>query len=347
MTGKTTICIDAIINQKNKDVVCIYCFVGRSYSALHKVVEVLKAKGALDYTIIVVAHAACSSGEQYLSPYTACALGEYFMDQGKDVFIVYDDLSKHAWAYRQLSLLLERPPGREAYPGDIFYLHSQLMERAGKYSPEFGGGSMTFFPIVETIQGEVTGYVPSNLISMTDGQIYLNTTLFNSGTRPAIDLSLSVSRIGNKVQSKAMKELSSMLRLEYVRYMDLLKLTRFKTTVSDDVSNRLRQGNVMTGLFVQTNNEPYPFAKQIILLYALKRTILGLLSIDDLKRFKQDILKFAENKYPRLIRLLNETKELSPEVTKSLDGCLISFFKEKDIYLEQGSHENKDEESYM
>ena len=251
MTGKTTIGIDAIINQKGKNVVCIYCCIGRSHSSIEKVVESLKINDALEYTITVVAQALNSSGEQSWATSTSCALGEYFMDHGRDVLVVFDDMTKHAWAYRQLSLLMERPPGRNAYPGDIFYVQSQLIERAARYSPEFQGGSMTFLPIVDTIQGDVTGYIPSNLISMTDGQIYLDTALFNSGTRPAIDMGLSGSRIGNKVQCPIIKELSSTLRLEYLRYNELLKVTRFKANVSPEVGKRLRAGEVLVQIFTQ------------------------------------------------------------------------------------------------
>ena len=329
MTGKTSICTDAILNQKNKDVICVYCCIGRTYSSLLKIVELLKGKGALDYTIVVAAHAASPGGEQYLAPYTACALGEYFMDNGKDVFIVFDDLTKHAWAYRQLSLLLERPPGRDAYPGDIFYLHSQLMERAGQYSPEFGGGSMTFFPIVDTLQGDVTGYIPSNLISMTDGQIYMNTSLFNSGFKPAIDLGLSVSRVGNKVQCSAVKELSGMLRLEYVRYNELLKITRFKASVSESVNQRLREGEALTQFFTQMNNEPSPLELQIILLYALRRKILAVLARGEIDYFKKNIYGFMREKFPNVVREVGDKKELTPELRRGLDDAFLAFFKDK------------------
>ena len=329
MTGKTSICTDAILNQKDKDVICVYCCIGRTYSSLLKIVELLKGKGALDYTIVVAAHAASPGGEQYLAPYTACALGEYFMDNGKDVFIVFDDLTKHAWAYRQLSLLLERPPGRDAYPGDIFYLHSQLMERAGQYSPEFGGGSMTFFPIVDTLQGDVTGYIPSNLISMTDGQIYMNTSLFNSGFKPAIDLGLSVSRVGNKVQCSAVKELSGMLRLEYVRYNELLKITRFKASVSESVNQRLREGEALTQFFTQMNNEPSPLELQIILLYALRRKILAVLARGEIDYFKKNIYGFMREKFPNVVREVGDKKELTPELRRGLDDAFLAFFKDK------------------
>ncbi|MCX5703499.1 MAG: F0F1 ATP synthase subunit alpha, partial [Candidatus Omnitrophica bacterium] len=207
LTGKTTVALDAILNQKGKDVICIYCCIGKPYSSLLKTLDILKENDAFKYTIVVSAVASVSTGEQYLAPYTACVLGEYFMYKGKDVFVIFDDLTKHAWTYRQISLLLERAPGREAYPGDIFYVHSQLVERAGYLKPELGGGSMTFFPIVEILQGDVTGYISTNLISMTDGQLYFSTALFNKGFKPAIDFGLSVSRIGNKAQWPAMKEL--------------------------------------------------------------------------------------------------------------------------------------------
>lgn len=327
MTGKTTICIDTILNQKGKNVVCIYCCIGRSYASLERVVEILKEKGALDYTIVVCATAASSGGEQYLAPYTACSLGEYFMDNAEDVFVVFDDLVKHAWAYRQLSLLCERSPGRDAYPGDIFYLHSQLMERAGKLSPQAGGGSMTFFPIADTLQGDITGYIPSNLISMTDGQVYLNSALFSSGFRPSIDLSLSVSRIGSKVQCAAMKELSAMLRLEYIQYNELLKTARFKTTLSDEVKRRLSHGEAVTQVFIQDKNQPYPLEEQLILLYALSRGVLDILAKDEIDNFKMSISKFAIERFPAFIKKLSQEKELTPEVKKDLDECLAKFFK--------------------
>jgi len=329
MTGKTTIGTDAIINQKGKDVICIYCCIGRSYSSIEKVIETLKAKRALDYTVTVVANATSSSGEQYLSPYTACTLGEYFMDRGQDVLVVFDDMTKHAWAYRQLSLLMERPPGRNAYPGDIFYVQSQLIERAGRYSSEFRGGTMTFLPIVDTIQGDITGYVPSNLVSMTDGQIYLNTTLFNSGVRPAIDIGLSVSRIGNKVQSPAIKELSSTLRLEYLRYNELLKVTRFKANVSKDVAKRLRQGEVLVRLFSQQNNNPYSITEQVILLYALKRKVLEDLGKGELDMFKENIFQFVRDIAPECVESIESRKELSEESMRTLDDCFVRFFQDR------------------
>jgi len=219
-TGKTTIALDVILNQKDKDVVCIYCWIGGSYSTMVKIAEILDDRGAMNYTTLVAASASSSSTEQYLAPYTAATIGEYFMKKGKDVLVVFDNLTKHAWIYRQISLLLNRSPGREAYPGDIFYVHSQLMERAGRLDPKIGG-SMTFLPIVDTLQGDVTGYIQTNLISMTDGQIYTSSALFNEGFKPAVDIGLSVSRIGSKVQSSALKEVSIKLRLEYAQFKEL------------------------------------------------------------------------------------------------------------------------------
>ncbi|OPZ25707.1 MAG: ATP synthase subunit alpha [Lentisphaerae bacterium ADurb.BinA184] len=328
MTGKTTIAVDAILNQRGKDVVCIYCCIGRAYSSLRRVVETLKFRGALDYTIVVAATGSVCSGEQYLAPYTAAALGEHFMDAGRDVFIVFDDLTKHAWAYRQMSLLLERPPGRECYPGDIFYLHSQLMERAGQMTPELGGGSMTFFPIVDTLQGDVTGFIPSNLISMTDGQIYMDTTLFNSGFRPAIDLSLSVSRIGNKVQTPVMRRLSAMLRLEYVQYHEMLKKTRFTAAVSDDQRERLRPGEVLTQLFTQDGNSPYPIATQLCFLYALRERLLDKFGTAHIQRFKHEFINFLRQHSPDLIGVLEHQGELTPDHKAHLAECLDRFYEQ-------------------
>ena len=327
MTGKTTICVDAILNQRGKDVLCIYCCVGRSYSSLRRVVETLKLHGALDYTIVVAATGSMCSGEQYLVPYTATALGEYFMDRGRDVFVVFDDLTKHAWAYRQMSLLLERPPGRECYPGDIFYLHSQLMERAGQLTPELGGGSMTFFPIVDTLQGDVTGFIPSNLISMTDGQIYMDTMLFNSGFRPAIDLGLSVSRIGNKVHSPFMRRLSAMLRLEYVQYHDLLKKTRFTAGISDDLRERLRPGEILTQLFTQDGNAPYPAATELAFLYALREKLLNKFGTSQVQRFKHEFMDYLRQHGPDLADLFVHQKDFAPEQRKRFAEIADAFYE--------------------
>ncbi len=270
LTGKTTVAMDAILNQKGKGVICIYCCIGKPYSSLLKILDILKDKEALEYTVVVSAVAAVSTGEQYLAPYSACMLGEYFMNKGKDVLLVHDDLTKHAWIYRQISLLLERAPGREAYPGDTFYIHSQLMERAGFMRQELGGGSMTFLPIVEILQGDLTGYIPTNLVSMTDGQLYFSTALFNKGFKPAIDFGLSVSRIGNKAQWPSMKSLSKSLRLDYLQYKELLQMTQLRTTgLSKEAELRLKRGEAINQLIVQDKNKPVALEEQIIYLFAL------------------------------------------------------------------------------
>ncbi len=326
MTGKTTIAVDTILNQATRNVVCIYCCIGRSYSNLLKTLEILKEKGALGYTIIVAGIASASVGEQFLAPYTACSLGEYFMQRGRHVFVTFDDLTKHAWVYRQLSLLLERPPGREAYPGDIFYIHSQLVERAGQLSDQNGGGSMTFFPICDTLQGDVTGYIQTNLISMTDGQTVVSSALFNQGIKPAIDFGLSVSRIGNKVSVPAMKKLAGKLRLEYLQYKELVRMTQLKTTVSDEASARIRRGEVITELLMQNKQEPSPIEEQILHLYALKQGILDPLSGQALKKFKREILSYARQEFPNLIKELCTSWDLTDSVKKGIEDLFQSYF---------------------
>jgi len=329
LTGKTTVAVDAILNQKGKDVICIYCCIGKPYSSLIKILDVLNEKEALNYTIVVTGVASVSTGEQYLAPYTACMLGEYFMYKGKDVFVIFDDLTKHAWVYRQISLLLERAPGREAYPGDIFYIHSQLMERAGYLKPELGGGSMTFFPIVDILQGDVTGYIPTNLISMTDGQLYFSTDLFNKGFKPAIDFGLSVSRIGNKAQWPGMKELSKTLRLDYLQYKELLQMTQLRTTgLSKDAEAKLRRGEAINQLIIQDKNKPVSMEEQIIYLAALNWGILDNLSTGQLRQFKIESLSFVKKRCPELASELRETQQLSDELKKKLEVSLQEYIKE-------------------
>ncbi len=318
-TGKSSIAIDTIINQKDKDVICIYCWIGGSFSTFEGIIHELKRKGAFSYLIGVCASASTSSAEQYLCPYTATAIGEYFMHRGRDVFIVFDDLVRHAWAYRQMSLLLERAPGREAYPGDIFFLHSQLMERAGRLHNDRGGGSMTFFPIAETFQGDITGYIQSNLVSMTDGQIYLSTSLFNEGFKPAVDLGLSVSRIGSKVQYPAIKSLSSGLRLEYAQYRDLLRLTRLRTHLSDQAMHRMKRGAVLNELLIQTNFEPLSLAEEIILFYFFQKGILEKLEPILVKRFKREIFGFFRDFDDRLLEDLQAKGDLTEDIRQRLD----------------------------
>ncbi|MDD5454122.1 MAG: F0F1 ATP synthase subunit alpha [Candidatus Ratteibacteria bacterium] len=328
LTGKTTVCIDAILNQKDKDVICIYCCIGKPHSSLLKILRLLQDKGVMPYTIVVNAVASASVGEQYLAPYTASMMGEYFMYRGRNVLIVFDDLTRHAWTYRQISLLLERPPGREAYPGDIFYIHSQLIERAASLKPESGGGSMTFLPIVEVLQGDITGYIPTNLISMTDGQVYFDTALFYKGFKPAIDFGLSVSRIGSKGQWPAMKELSGTLRLDYIKYQELLKMTRLKTiSLSKEAELTLKRGEVITQLIVQEKNNPVSIEKQVLFLYALKLRVLDELASDEIKEFKENFPTLVQQQDPQIFIELRKTKTLSVSIKEKLNKLLKEYFK--------------------
>lgn len=329
LTGKTTVAIDAILNQKGKNIVCIYCCIGKPYSALLKILDILKEQEAMPYTIVVTGIASLSTGEQYLAPYTACMLGEYFMNKGRDVFVVFDDLTKHAWVYRQISLLLERAPGREAYPGDIFYIHSQLVERAGYLKPELGGGSMTFFPLVEILQGDVTGYISTNIISMTDGQLYFSTALFNKGFKPAIDFGLSVSRIGNKAQWPVMKELSKSLRLDYLQYKELLQMTQLRTGgLSKEAEGRLRRGEAINQLIIQDKNRPVSLEEQVIYLYALNKGILDDLSASQIRQFKKGVLAFIQGRYPAYSSKVREGKELTEELKQQLDASLQAYLED-------------------
>jgi len=327
MTGKTVLAIDAILNQQGKDVICIYCCVGRSNASLLKIMDLLKEREAMEYTMVAAATAGCSPGEQFLVPYTAAALGEYWMYHGRDVLVVFDDLTKHAWVHREISLLLERSPGREAYPGDVFYIHSQLMERAGRLRPELGGGSMTFLPIVETQQGDVTGHIPSNLISITDGQLYISASIFLEGFKPAIDFGLSVSRIGSKVQCKAMKQLSQKLRLEYLQYKELQRLTNVKATLSAEAEARMRRGEAMTQIFMQDKNRPVSLEEQIVLLYALKSPVLQQLDQSGWKRFKAKIFPFLLETRASLIRDIGTEQQMTKQIQEQLDQGFSEYHK--------------------
>ncbi len=326
MTGKTTVGIDAIISQKGKDVVCIYCCIGKAEGALQKIVDLYNENDVWDYGMIVASTASDPIGQQYLAPYVACSLGEFFMqDEGRDVLVVFDDLTKHAWAYRQISLLLERAPGRDAYPGDIFYIHSQLVERAGKLKPELGGGSMTHLPIVETLQSDVAGYIPSNIVSMTDGQIFMSSGLFSEGFKPAIDMGLSVSRIGSKVQWPAMKAMTGMLQLDFVRYKELEKLTRLRAGVSGDVQKRLEHGRVLEEVLKQDQNRPLEIEEQIIRLYALRNGLFDNVDPADvhdyLELFVSQVMRDASDVVNELIK---ETR-LTDKIKEGLDEQLRRF----------------------
>lgn len=329
--GKTTIGLDTIINQKGKNVICIYCWIGGSSSAFNKIIQALRQRGAFDYLLGVSAPAGSSTSEQYICPYTAASLGEYFMHRGKDVLIIFDDLTKHSWVYRQMSLLLERAPGREAYPGDIFFLHSQLMERAGRLKEEFGGGSMTFFPLAETLQGDITGYICSNIVSMTDGQIYLNSGLFQEGFKPAIDLELSVSRIGSKVQCPAIRKLSEGLRYEYVRFRSLLRLTRLRTKLSPEAAEQLQRGKTLYELLIQENGAPLSQAEEIALFYAFNQKILEAIGIEQVKHFKNNFFNYLSNHYSALVGELDSKGELTEDVKAQLDKAIKEFFRSSKI----------------
>lgn len=325
--GKTNIGLDAIINQKGKDVVCIYCWIGGSSSAFNKIMQTLNQQGCMDYVLAVCASASSSASEQYICPYTAAALGEYFMYKGRDVLIIFDDLTKHSWVYRQMSLLLGRAPGREAYPGDIFFLHSQLMERAGRLKKEFGGGTMTFLPLVEILQGDITGYICSNIVSMTDGQIYLNSGLFQEGFKPAIDLELSVSRIGSKVQSPAIRKLSQGLRYEYVHYRSLLRLTRLRTKLSPEAAQQLQRGHALYELLIQENGSPVSQAEEIAVFYAFSEKILEAIGIEQVRLFKNNFFSYFSKHYGDSVDQLNNKGELTEEIKPLLDKAIREFFR--------------------
>lgn len=325
MTGKTTLGIDAILNQKGRDVICIYCMIGRMRSALARIIDTFDRRDAFRYTLIVAETADSSAAEQYLAPYTAAAIGEYFMQHGKDVLVVFDDLTKHAWNYRQISLLIGRAPGREAYPGDMFFVHSMLLERAGRLRPESGGGTMTFLPIVETQQGDLTSHIPSNLISITDGQIYLSTSLFNEGFKPAIDIGLSVSRIGNKVQPPALKEVSRTLRFEFTQHSELVKLTRLRSNVSEELQVRLRRGQALKEILGQYKNAPLSFEEEVLIFYAFQTKVLEKLPPEGIKVFMEKLLPYFLKRKRQILDQLTKEKTLSPALKQQLDLAYKDF----------------------
>lgn len=329
MTGKTTLGTDTIINQKHTGVICIYCCIGKAQSALAKVVQLFLDEGCFDYSTIISATAAAPPGQLYLAPYVACSVGEHFMKQGKDVFVLFDDLTKHAWAYREISLLLGRAPGRDSYPGDIFYLHSKMVERAAYLTEEFGGGSMTHLPIVETLEGDLTGYVQSNLVSMTDGQLMVSASLFGEGQRPAVDLGLSVSRVGSKVQWAGIKKLSGPLRLEYIQYREALRVSQLKTSgASEGMETRMKSGSILTEILKQPPNQPVPMEALLMILYAYSKQILYEMTIDEVKEFQVEILDYFKARHPDMVKLIREAKDLTPEVTTALDNVLDEYLKE-------------------
>ena len=326
-TGKTTIATDTIINQKGKDVLCIYVAIGQKRSTVASLVENLTRNGAMDYTIVVAATASESSPMQYIAPYAGCAMGEYFMNQGKDVLIIYDDLSKHAVAYRALSLLIRRPPGREAYPGDVFYLHSRLLERAAKLDDEHGGGSLTALPIIETQAGDVSAYIPTNVISITDGQIFLETELFHSGIMPAVNPGISVSRVGGDAQIKAMKKVAGTLKLIYSQYRELQSFAQFGSDLDADTKARLEQGARIVEVLKQSQNAPVPVEKQVAILYAVTKGILEKVNVEDVSEYEAGLYTYldADAAGLEVMQLISSTGKLEPETEEKLRHVLEAY----------------------
>ena len=324
-TGKTAIALDTIINQKDQDVICIYVAIGQKRSTVANVVETLEKAGAMRYTIVVSASASELAPLQYIAPYSGCAMGEYFLNQGKDVLCIYDDLSKHAVAYRTLSLLLKRPPGREAYPGDVFYLHSRLLERACSLNENYGGGSLTALPIIETQAGDVSAYIPTNVISITDGQIFLETDLFNSGIRPAVNPGISVSRVGGDAQIKAMKKVSSSLKLTYSQYRELQSFSQFGSDLDADTKARLAQGERVVEVLKQDRNSPMTVEHQVIIIYAVVNNYLKDIPINQIAEYQVELFELIDNSYPDIIKSISETKELTKENETALKGVLEGF----------------------
>ncbi|MCX4346201.1 MAG: F0F1 ATP synthase subunit alpha [Lachnospiraceae bacterium] len=327
-TGKTAIAIDTIINQKKENVKCIYVAIGQKASTVAGIVKTLEEFGAMDYTTVVAATASELAPLQYIAPYSGCAMGEEWMENGKDVLIIYDDLSKHATAYRTLSLLLKRPPGREAYPGDVFYLHSKLLERAARLSDKLGGGSLTALPIIETQAGDVSAYIPTNVISITDGQIYLETEMFNSGFRPAVNAGLSVSRVGGSAQIKAMKKIAGTIRLDLAQYRELASFSQFGSDLDADTKERLAQGERIKEILKQPQYKPMPVEYQVIIIYAATKKYLLDIEVADIGNFEKELFEYIDTKYPEIPTGIREKKVIDDECEKKLVAAITEFKKE-------------------
>lgn len=327
-TGKTAIAIDTIINQKGQGVNCIYVAIGQKASTVANIVKTLTEYGAMEYTTIVASTASELAPLQYIAPYTGCAIGEEWMEAGKDVLVVYDDLSKHATAYRTLSLLLRRPPGREAYPGDVFYLHSRLLERAAKLSDELGGGSLTALPIIETQAGDVSAYIPTNVISITDGQIYLETEMFNSGFRPAVNAGLSVSRVGGAAQINAMKKLAAPIRVELAQYRELAAFSQFGSELDADTKEKLAQGERIKEMLKQPQYKPMPVEKQVVIIYAATRKYLIDVPVDRILEFESGLFEYISTNAPEIFEGIREQKKLTDELEQSLIKAITAFKEE-------------------
>ncbi len=324
-TGKTAIAIDTIINQKGQGVKCIYVAIGQKASTVANIVKTLEEFGAMDYTTVVVSTASELAPLQYIAPYSGCAIGEEWMENGEDVLVVYDDLSKHATAYRTLSLLLRRPPGREAYPGDVFYLHSRLLERAARLSDALGGGSLTALPIIETQAGDVSAYIPTNVISITDGQIYLETEMFNAGFRPAVNPGISVSRVGGSAQIKAMKKISGPIRIELAQYRELASFAQFGSELDADTAERLAQGVRIKEMLKQPQYKPMPVEYQVIIIYAATRKHLLDIAVEDVLRFEKELFEFIKTKYPEIPESIKQEKVLTEENEAKLIKAIEEF----------------------
>ena len=324
-TGKTAIAIDTIINQKGQGVKCIYVAIGQKASTVATIVKTLEEYGAMAYTTIVAATASELAPLQYIAPYSGCAIGEEWMENGEDVLVVYDDLSKHAAAYRTLSLLLKRPPGREAYPGDVFYLHSRLLERAARMSEEYGGGSLTALPIIETQAGDVSAYIPTNVISITDGQIYLETEMFNSGFRPAVNAGLSVSRVGGAAQIKAMKKIAAPIRVELAQYRELAAFSQFGSDLDADTKEKLAQGERIKEVLKQPQYQPMPVQYLVIIIYAATNNYLLDVQVADIIRFEKEFFEFLDTKYPEIPNAIKEEKQISDETDAALKKAINEF----------------------
>ena len=332
-TGKTAVAIDTIINSKGNDLICIYCAIGQKRSSIAQVVKLLSDYGAMDYTIVVAASASEPAPMQYIAPYAACAMGEYFRDNGKHALVIYDDLSKHAASYREISLLLRRPPGREAYPGDVFYLHSRLLERAAKMSNKKGGGSLTALPIIETQAGDVSAYIPTNVISITDGQIYLETDLFNQGVRPAVNVGLSVSRVGGSAQIKAMRQVAGSLKLDLAQYRELAAFAQFGSDLDKATQAQLNRGQRLVEVLKQKQFSPLPFSKQILMIYAGTSGFLDDLPVDQVRDFEAELYKFVDATSAGLLRTIMEKKilddGLKAEMTRVIKECKEAFVSQR------------------
>jgi F-type H+-transporting ATPase subunit alpha len=328
-TGKTAIALDAILNSKGNDLICIYCAIGQKRSSIAQVVKLLEDAGAMEYTIVVAASASEPAPMQYIAPYAACAMGEYFRDNKRHALVIYDDLSKHAASYREISLLLRRPPGREAYPGDVFYLHSRLLERAAKMSDKMGGGSLTALPVIETQAGDVSAYIPTNVISITDGQIFLETDLFNSGVRPAVNVGISVSRVGGSAQIKAMRQVAGSLKLELAQYRELAAFAQFGSDLDKATQNQLNRGQRLVEILKQGQFSPLPFSKQILVIFAGTGGFMDDMPVEQVRPFEMELHKYVDTANPSLLERIMEKKilddGLKAEMTKVIKECKEQF----------------------